>query len=125
MTEQQKDKALPRILQTDELPNKDYYPSMWAEVPKPIDDELLSSWMVRVAMSNLTTLPSIIYETLKIHPFNLDVDVTWNVELMDLFEKKTGETREILQKMGFHEIKKDIDKTIDEQNSLQMFSQIW
>lgn len=53
---------IPKILKASKKPLRLEFPKYWAERPQPIEGESLSSWMIRTALANLTTLPSLLNE---------------------------------------------------------------
>ena len=54
------DEYNPNILKVSKFPQIDYYPKYWAERPNPLPGELLSSWMIRTALANMTDIYSLL-----------------------------------------------------------------
>ena len=117
---------IPTILPIKELEKHSYYPKLWANRPKPFEGELLSSWITRTAMANLTNLTTLIYNVVEGHPFYLDLDLNWNLDLMQLLLEKTGVPEAKLREMTLLDVKKSIN-VISKNNSAssKMFKMLW
>lgn len=91
-----------------------HYPKYWAERPEPIERESISSWMIRTAMANLTTL-SLLLRDIQIKKFrgkyfhtHIDLDFNWIPEIIQLFVEKTNISEKKLREMSLFDLKKEI-----------------
>jgi hypothetical protein len=61
---------IPSIDKNSEIKNYERWPNVF----EPLPDEILSSWMTRLSLANLTDLPSLI-TSIGENPHNFDYDV--------------------------------------------------
>jgi DNA-directed RNA polymerase subunit RPC12/RpoP len=108
-----------KILSTSTIPKRNYLPKLWAERPIPEADELLSSWLTRTAIENLTNLSTLIFETVRKHPHNLDLDLHWEEDFMELYEDKTGVSKKKLYKMSLLKESEFITNFFEKENALK------
>lgn len=69
------------------------YGKIWPAHPKPCHDELLSSWIVRVAQANGIKLQTLCWQLFgnAVSPWNRDIDRTAPSWLLSAFSKHTGQ----------------------------------
>ncbi len=108
-----------KVLSTSTIPKRNYLPKLWAERPIPKDDELLSSWLTRTAIENLTNLSTLIFETVGKHPYNLDLDLHWEEELIELYVDKTGNSKKKLYEMSLLKESELITNFFEKENALK------
>jgi hypothetical protein len=88
----------------------------WAEKPSPLNNESLSSWMIRTALANLNSLSSLLdyiqdyYLDYKIYTINKDYDLEWFPDLMELFSDKTETPINSLKSMSLSHLNFKVDE---------------
>ncbi|NMC06690.1 MAG: TniQ family protein [Candidatus Lokiarchaeota archaeon] len=116
---------LPILFPVEPLDDGKDHPILWTGRPEPIEDELLSSWMIRTSMANFETLAHFIYERTGKNPSNLDVDLTKIPALLHLFSEKTGVSEVTMEKMSLIKENDVIAKIVVSGDALKMFSRFW
>lgn len=142
----------PKILKVSDLPQFEHYHKYWAERPDLIKGELLSSWMIRTVLANMTDIYSLleenmiqfkkieyyIYKEEKIKEMNLDhtfekydnifkrMDYIWIPELIEFFSKHTGFHKSKLKELSLCDSRQRFDESIKRKYSNQKFyKKLW
>lgn len=109
-------------LEVSKLPNHKYFPKYWAERPQPIEGESISSFMIRIALMNLTTFSSMINTLLEVSNYAFlnsltnktnytycDFDILWIPKLINYFFLYTGISKEALKRMSLYDLSNELN----------------
>ena len=117
------------------------YPKYWAERLEPLKGESISSWMIRIALANLTSLSSLlsdipiknerniqIQKNRTYYRIHIDLDFKWIPEIIQLFIEKIGISKRKLREISLYKLTKEI-KTLTKNKysdrSYTIFNSLW
>ena len=101
-----------------------YYPLYWAESPKPINGESLSSWLIRVSLANLENASSLINNTGN-YPSRIDLDLNQISDIIGYYSKKVNILEEELMIMSLLNLKKKIDEIIRKDRTAKVVNDLY